>query len=82
MANINKSQPQFHNTFGREPTLNKSSGKDKEGNTSMKVTASGKTGNPDEGAIERAINRNAKGFRNDVVKRSQKVRGKRRRVCD
>ena len=80
MANPFKSHPRVKNTDGRVPTTTLSGPKADEGNTSVGVSKKGTLGpNPDEGAIERTINRGAAGFRNDIVKRSQKVRGKRGR---
>lgn len=63
----------MNNTFGREPTLNTGGKKDKEGNTSMKLSQL-----PGD-VEERITTRAAQGFKRDVAKRSAKVRGNRRR---
>jgi hypothetical protein len=75
MANINKSQPQFHNTFGREPTVNTVGKKDKEGNTSAKIGKGGLSSDDEDRMTQRA----AQGFKRDVAKRSSRVRGRRKR---
>lgn len=78
MANPFKAHPRVKNTDGRAPTQNLSCAKDGEGNTSVGVTQEGSLGpNPDEGQIEKMITRNASSFRNDIVKRSAQIRGKR-----
>lgn len=74
MANPFKSHPRVKNTDGRMPTVNKQGGAgDDEGNTTIGVTRKGSLGpNPDEGAIDKMINRNASSFRKDIVARNNK----------
>lgn len=79
MANINRSQPPLHNTFGREPTLNKGGGKDKEGTINDRSSSSvgGDGAGGDDNELERVTSRHASAFRNQINKRNAKVRGKR-----
>jgi hypothetical protein len=74
MANPFKSHPRVQNTDGRSPTTTHQGGASKkEGNTSIGVTKKGSLGpNPDEGVIEKMINRNASAFRKDIVARSNR----------
>jgi hypothetical protein len=82
MANPFKAHPRVKNTDGRTPTTTLGGkGGDKEGNTSL----GGMTTNNSDDVIERMTTRGAAGFRNDIVKRNAKVRGKRGKrgkACD
>lgn len=78
MANVNRSQPPLHNTFGRVPTTNRGGGKDKEGN----MNAPSSRGAPAGEDGDALIDRHARGFARDVQKRNKGVRGKRRRTRD
>lgn len=88
MANPFKSHPRVKNTDGRTPTTTKSGGSTgAEGNTSLRAGGSiggGKVvSRKSDDVIERMTTRNAAGFRNDIVKRNAKIKGKRgKRVCD
>lgn len=74
MANPFKAHPRVKNTDGRTPTTTLGGkGGDKEGNTSL----GGMETSTSEDVIERMTTRNAASFRNDVVKRNAKVRGRR-----
>jgi hypothetical protein len=86
MANPFKAHPRVKNTDGRVPTTTLSGQKEAEGNSNLRPGGSlGKTSGAGDDAIERMTTRNAASFRNDIVKRNSKIkgrRGNRGKACD
>lgn len=85
MANPFKAHPRVKNTDGRTPTTTIGASKPDEGNSSVRRGGSIGGGNvvsrKSEDVIERMTTRNASSFRNDIVKRNAKIKGRRGKRC-